>query len=648
MCGIVGVINLHESRPIRGGSRAVDAIRHRGPDGEGFAFLDEGGKLTAAGGPDTPHDLGLAPAAPLFDRPWRAMLAHRRLSIIDLSSLGHQPMLSPDGACLMFNGEIYNYLELRRELESEGRQFRSTSDTEVLLALLERRGEAALASLTGMFALAFYDPCTRSILLARDAFGIKPFYYLQTEEQFVFASEIRCLLEHIGQPRLNPQAAFDYLRYGWSDHGEQTMFAGIKQLEPAHSVRVSLDSGSVGTPTRYWNPQAPVRGFRTTDSHYLLELLERTVALHSRSDVPIGSCLSGGVDSSLIVLLLRKLLGRDADLHTFSFISTDDRMSEERFIDAVSASAASVQHKVKPTAEEFVADLDSLIRLQEIPFASTSIYCQYRVFKLISKAGVKVILDGQGADEEFCGYASAHPILISSLFRKGDFSGIARLLGRGSHLPTHAVVIAMAKVALCALPRPISTALLQATGRQRIPSWLNIRWVQQNELGSEMPLAETDPSAYRSRTCTHILSSLLRYEDRNSMHFSIESRVPYLTQEIFQFAQSLSVQNLWSKNGGSKMPLREAGKALLPSIVANRWEKVGFESPEAGWLQSAGRNPTCALFNQDALSEVPMLNSKVIQEIWTGFIDTNRPYSSEFWRWINFLKWVEIFNVKAQ
>ncbi|MBT4865278.1 MAG: asparagine synthase (glutamine-hydrolyzing), partial [Planctomycetaceae bacterium] len=338
MCGIAGFV----TRRKRGISRtqvaqAIDLLEHRGPDDAGFLCVSRQAEYA---GRDLSRHL---------DESWLT-LVHRRLSILDLSEAGWQPMSSADGRWhIVYNGEVYNHVELRNELESLGYQFRSHSDTEVLLNALIAWGTDALRRLTGMFAFALFDQRDNRLLLARDCFGIKPLFYTSTDDDFNFASEIKVLLKTTAVSRqVQADRLMWYLRYGITDHGDRTMFEHIRQLPPAHYLSVDLKTLRIEEPVRYWKPETT----ETLDVSFdeavgtVRDMFLNNIELHLRSDVQVGMALSGGIDSSAVVMSARKILGREAELHTFSYIASDARLSEERWVDVVNEASAATVHKV--------------------------------------------------------------------------------------------------------------------------------------------------------------------------------------------------------------------------------------------------------------------------------------------------------------
>ncbi len=380
-------------------------------------------EIQPCGGGDTDPRTGLSDIQGYTGGRFNMVLGHRRLSIIDLSPLGHQPMTSGNGRYwIVYNGEIYNYLELKEELSRKGHFFRGTSDTEVILAAYEEWGREMLTRFIGMFALAILDIRERCIFLARDFFGIKPFYYTLAAGRFAFASEIKALLGLKGVTRKgNTGRLYEYLGFGLTDFGGETLFSDIFQLPAAHYAYVRLDRPYMVEPVRYWQIDPSYRQDISYDEAVdrLRTLFTDSVRLHMRSDVPVGSCLSGWLDSSAIVMNMKSLQSPGQELHAFSFIVDDPVLSEERFVDMVGHAVAAACHKTSPGPEDMISDLEQLVYCQEEPFMSTSIYAQYRVFKLAHETGIKVMLAGQGADEIFAGYYSMIGARLTSCSPQG-------------------------------------------------------------------------------------------------------------------------------------------------------------------------------------------------------------------------------------
>jgi asparagine synthase (glutamine-hydrolysing) len=639
MCGIAGMLWAEPAAQRQSTAALLRLLQHRGPDDHGWLLLS-GDKVRRGRG-----DPG--------DEPAQVVLVHRRLSILDLSAAGWQPMSSADGRLhLVFNGEIYNYLELRRELEQLGHIFHSRSDTEVLLQALAAWGRGALTRLVGMFAFALVDTRRRTLLLARDFFGIKPLYYAWPAGGFAFASEIKALLDLPGIKRqANPHRLYEYLRFGLTDHGGHTLFAPIRQLPAAHYLEVPLDRAAQPEPIRYWQVDPAERLDLSLEEagRRLRELFLDSVRLHLRSDLPVGAALSGGIDSSAIVAAMRYLEPR-LDLHAFSYVADDAAVSEERWIDTAGQAARAVVHKVQPRPEELVEDLDRLVHQQDEPFGSTSIYAQDRVFRLARQAGITVMLDGQGADEMLAGYRPYLAARLASLLRQGRlrrahsfWKRAARLPGSGGrkHLLLHAASLAV--------PPGLKRWGLHLTGRTRMPIWLNSSWFADRgvkALPRRAPVRAADMlrQALWQSVAETSLPMLLRYEDRNSMAYSIESRVPFLTPALVSFVLRLPEDHLIGRDGTSKNVFRLAMRGLVPDSVLDRRDKIGFATPEQRWLGTLGPWVERAL-KSDAARQVAALNIAAMTCEWQAVREGKKPFDSRLWRWVNLIRWAERFDV---
>lgn len=649
MCGIAGLFQRQPLAPQPLLTQLVGRLRHRGPDDHGWLLFGPQGVRRGRGDPGS--------------EPVQGFLVHRRLSILDLSEAGWQPMSSPDGRYhLVFNGEIYNYLELRQELEKAGYSFRSHSDSEVLLAAYSCWGRAALRRLVGMFAFAVLDSQRRRLFLARDFFGIKPLYYVQLPTGFAFASEIKALLELPGlSRRVQARRLYEYLRFGWTDHGTETLFAAIQQVPAAHYLEVPWEESPVSLqPVPYWQASVaePLDLSLTEASRRLRELFLDSVRLHLRSDVPVGAALSGGIDSSAIVAAMRHLEPR-LQLHAFSYVADDAALSEERWIRIAGQAAGARLHLVTAAPGDLLADLDNLIYQQDEPFGSTSIYAQYCVFRRARQAGITVMLDGQGADELLAGYRPYIAARLASLLRRGRLAQAWRLLHDSGQQPgsggrTHLLLRATA----LALPRRWRAWAAQLSGRSRPPAWLNTRWFARQGvlLRSGYPaLPEAArrqgehledllrQELYRSLVWTS-LPALLRYEDRNSMAHSVESRVPFLTPALVDFLLRLPEEYLLGPDGTSKNVFRLAMRGLVPDAVLDRRDKIGFATPERRWL-TVLQPWVEQVLHSPAAQALPALELRALREEWRQALAGRRPFDFRIWRWVNVIRWAERFQV---
>ncbi len=640
MCGIAGQLAA-PGRTVDAAAltAASELLAHRGPDDFAYLGWRDGRPLHPTRDPRT-----LAGAA--------VGLAHRRLSILDLSPAGRQPMVAHDGVrAIVFNGEIYNYRELRAELERAGRRFATGTDTEILLAAYSAWGDAAFARFTGMFALAILDLPARALVLGRDPFGIKPLYWTRRDGGFSFASEIPALLALSGTPpRANPARLYTYLRYGLSDHGDATLFAGIEQLPAATLLRVPLDDPSAGRPARFWDlPDGPPLALSFDDAaRELRRLFLESVALHLRSDVPVGSALSGGIDSSSIVAAIRSLEGDALDQHAVSYVADDPALSEERWIEQAARAARVTLHRTSPREEELVADLERLIRVQGEPFGSTSIYAQHAVFRAASGAGLKVMLDGQGADEMLAGYRPHLAARAVSLLAGGRLLDAWRFARAAARLPGDAAAALRSGLAFHLLPAPLHGLARSAAGKPFVPPWLDARAFPGVDLATSPFPRMAGRSALRDLLRAQLfetsLPMLLRYEDRNSMAFSIESRVPFLTTDLATFLLSLPEDYLVAADGTSKAVFRAAMRGLVPDAILDRRDKIGFATPEQAWLTRLAPWVDGVLAS-DTARAIPALALPEAQAEWNAVRAGDRPFGWHIWRIINLVRWTETFGV---
>jgi asparagine synthase (glutamine-hydrolysing) len=577
---------------------------------------------------------------------------HRRLSILDLSELGWQPMASSDKRYyLIYNGEVYNYIELRQELERLGHSFISRSDTEVMLAALQQWGvDEACKRFEGMFAFALLDTTASMLTLARDPFGIKPLYYADREGEFAFASEIKALLT-LGLPRqANPAAMLAYLIDGVCDHGEETIFRGVRQLPAGGILEVDVAGPPRIVARRvYWSVQlgktldvSPAEASRLVHDAFFAN-----IARHLRSDVPVGAALSGGIDSSSIVTSIRRVAPSDLELHAFSYLADDPRLNEEQWMRAAASASRATVHEVHLQATSLVRDVDALIMSQDEPFGGTSIYAQYNIFRAADAAGVRVMLDGQGADELLGGYAAFLGPHVASLARRGHLRAAARLL-RSCHERSDASARGIARyVAAAAIPQPLKTLFGARVHSARVPEWIDDGWFADRGVASAVPRRDPGPNlrAHLVRSIETNLRALLRYEDRNSMAFSVESRVPFLTTGFAELVLSLPDEYLIAPDGTRKAVLRNAMRGIVPDIVLDRRDKIGFQTPEGGLIAAAGGWAARVLASDAARGIGGIRRSSIdraAESIEAGTPDRSIP----LWRWLNLIRWADLFQVE--
>ncbi|ACU91335.1 asparagine synthase (glutamine-hydrolyzing) [Desulfomicrobium baculatum] len=669
MCGIAGFCSSgkHEVRYIKA---MTEVIRHRGPDDEGAVVFEEmGSSPLVCKGDDTPTsaELSVIPYSPKFlidsviQRGVKVALGHRRLSILDLSSLGHQPMCTQDGRYwIVFNGEVYNYIELRAELEKLGHTFISRTDTEVILASYAQWGEECLSRFNGMWAFCIYDSQARTLFLARDRFGVKPFYYWTSPTGlFAFASEIKQFTVLPGwRAMLNSQGAYDFLVFGITDHTEETMFAGVYQLRPGYCVTLSVDnvnglSPGKSLPARAWYDLRPrpfagrfdcaVREFR--------DLFEQSIALRLRADAPIGSCLSGGLDSSSIVCVLNDLLrkqGVQALQKTFSACSDVDRFDERKWIDLVVGKTRVDAHYVYPAPDSLFEESPAITWHQDEPFGSTSIYAQWNVFRLAAQNGVKVILDGQGADEQLCGYHGFFGPRLVTLFRNSQFNILLQDLVGMHRLHGYSIADSL-KFMLPYVLSDSCTQLLRRIGGYTHcrPEWLNYGHLQAEAVDPFQKLGAREGNIAehsRAQLLSSNLQMLLHWEDRDSMAHSIESRVPFLDYRLVEFV--LGLPDEFKVAGGmTKLVLRESMREVLPEEIRTRVDKLGFVTPEEVWVREIMPDMFQSKIEQTLAVAGKCFNHESVRSEFAKIRCGKKNFSFWPWRVVNFGEWVQRFGV---
>ena len=669
MCGLTALVAPAPS-PLAALARAMTtAVAHRGPDDEGYAYFDLRGAALVSGGAATPascyrHTAPYTPApGDHADSPVLAALGHRRLSIIDVSPAGHQPMCSADGRFwIVYNGEIYNYLELRDELTSLGHAFQTPGDTEVILEAYARWGQACLQRLNGMFAFVLIDREHRRLFAARDRFGVKPLYYWVAPDGLVaFASEIKQFTVLPGwRPRVNGQRVYDFLNWALQDHTDETLFEGVRQLRGGEALELEL--GQHAPPTgpggrlrvsRWYELEArPYTGTFADAALELQRLLTDSVRLRMRSDVPVGSCLSGGLDSSSIVCIMNRLL-RGHDAHglqkTFSACSTVKRYDEREFIDEVVRSTGTEAHYVYVDVDELFPALDRMTYHQDEPFLSTSIYAQWCVFQLAAANQVKVVLDGQGSDEQLAGYHNYFAPHFGQLLRGLRWMTLAREMRALHRVHSYHALWGVQQMADNVFPEALRQPLRRLVGKPGTDT----PWIDLERLGA----APRDPflevggakarsvrSMSRAQLGATSIPMLLHWEDRDSMAHSIEARVPFLDYRLVEFVLGLP-DDYKIARGTTKRVLREAMRGVLPERVRERVDKKGFATPEEVWLRQDGSDRFRA-----ALAEAVDISGGVltreVHDLLERTIAGKEPFSPRLWRCINFGRWLKTFGLQ--
>jgi len=562
MCGIAGIISNNSSLITADRIKTMtDSLAHRGPDAEGNWV-----NTTTA-------------------------LGSRRLAIIDLSNAANQPMHYLQRYTIIHNGEIYNYIELKEELQKKGYSFSSRSDTEVIVAAYDHWKEECVDHFDGMFAFVVWDEKEKELFAARDRFGEKPFFYFLNNEQFIFASEMKALWAAGIERKVNLKLLFNYLTIGYVDNPnipEETFFENISKLPAASFLKFSTSNFQLSI-SNYWDIDVENENKKISDAEAIEKfgfLFQRSIQRRLRSDVPIGTSLSGGLDSSSIIATLHSLTSQNSPQAAFTSIFPGFDKDESAFAKLV-ADKFHLQHfTTTPDAVTLYNDLEKLFYYQEEPFSSGSIYAQYKVYELAKQKGIKVLLDGQGADETLAGYHKYYKWYWQELFRKRKLLSsrelnAAKELGITERFGWRNRVAALfPEFATLFLERHY---LLNALRQEDLTK--DFTQLQSKEAYYITPEIFSLNGVLYFNTCMHGLEELLRYADRNSMAHGREVRLPFLGHELVEFIFSLPA-NFKIRSGWTKWLLRETMKEKLPNEIVWRKDKTGFEPPQEQWIQN--------------------------------------------------------------
>lgn len=626
MCGFFGVIQKQSNNKVDI-KRLSSAMGHRGPDDWGWLAIDKGEILRSRQDVPVTGDV---------------ILSHQRLSIIDLTEAGWQPMVSDcEQFIISYNGEVYNYKELREELSIIGHYFKSKSDTEVILAAWKEWGIEALRRFKGMFAMAILDRSKERIYLARDFFGIKPAYFCKWENGWGFGSTINSLKMLNGVSREKcPQNVYEYLRFGISDRDKQTLYKDIFQVLPGTVIEFNIKSLELIKEHKFWQ-LAPVIDTKISFEDAVIktrELFLQSVKLHMRSDVPVGAALSGGIDSSAIVCAIRHLYPEN-EIHAFTFVSEDEKKSEEKWADIVVDHTSAIAHKIKPKSSDLLNEIDSLSEAQEEPYGSTSIFAQYKVYEAAKQNGIKVMLDGQGADELLGGYTYFQGARLATLMSSGQFYATWKFLTDSKALDDRNLWLLIKLAGPYLLPESLIPLLRKMVGKSLTPKWINQHWMNKNKVKSRTgAIKRLNNLGYLTShlvDSTKQFANLLRYADRNSMYHSIESRVPFLLPELAEFLISLPEHFLINERGITKYVFREAMRGIVPDPILDRQDKIGFEVSQNMWFEELEKWVKGILDNniKNDIINVPIIKGE-LDKITSGEIVSD---SHHIWRTLCFM-----------
>ncbi|MCX7877644.1 MAG: asparagine synthase (glutamine-hydrolyzing) [Ignavibacteria bacterium] len=659
MCGIFAVIDCSGKPVSTDGLISVSqSIRHRGPDDEGYLLANTRGKEIKSfrGNDSVCYSENLLHIKDSGEHEFNLGFAFRRLSILDLTEAGHQPMSDSEGKVwIIFNGEIYNYIELREELKKEGFNFRSGSDTEVIIYAYKKWDTECFSKFNGMWGMVIYDSVKNKLICSRDRFGVKPLYLYADERKSVFmlSSELKAIISYLkvtgeAELNINESLLYDYFLYSLVDHTQETFLENIFHIEPSGFVTLTPDgkierrkyfSLQINTSTPPYN-----RRYLEKTSDEFRELFKDAVRLRLRTDVPLGSCLSGGLDSSSIVCVINNLIKNDKSVasaiagefqKTFSAVYHDPLSDESDFIKEVVSHTGCDAHYIYPSGEKLASELEKLIYHLDEPFVSTSMYAQWNVMKLARENGVTVLLDGQGADEILAGYEVYHAFLYSQLARNfrlisltrellSNFSKGAEMIGRGLRF--------------------------YIKSRKQVSDLGELKYFDKNFIwkhSSRNVLNYRTSSNLQERLYEDLtkysLPNLLRYEDRNSMAFSIEARTPFLDWRLVKLAMETPVVYKIYR-GWTKWLLRNSMKGILPLKILERKDKKGFPTPEKKWLMIL-KDEIFSSFERNYSRLNGIINLDDIKKDFDEILNNKNIRTNFIWKVYNYLKWREIFKI---
>jgi asparagine synthase (glutamine-hydrolysing) len=601
MCGISGIINKDNSKVANEEIRTInDLIAHRGPDSEGYYFGDN------------------------------FAFGHRRLAILDLSPQGHQPMDFAGKYTITYNGEVYNYLEIRKELESAGYSFTSTTDTEVILAAYDHWGTECPVHFNGMWAFAIYDKTKNLLFCSRDRFGIKPFYFTETDNKFIFGSEIKQLLHFHDSNILNTGILLDYLIADLEEHTNETFFKGVFKLPQSHNLIYDLGSHSYEI-QRYFTLKSDDNLNKLAEEETVGRLrsnLENAIGLRLRSDVKVGTCLSGGLDSSSIAAIASKAYYAEKN-EKFVAIhakSVEAKTDESHFAEQVANHCNLDLHTVTPRLNDITGNIREIVYTQEEPFGSLSIFMQYFVMQEARKAGCKVMLDGQGGDESLFGYEFYYSVYLAAMLKNFRFGEFFREFKKLKNFRFTKMQIIMR--ILIALSFGIRSLKYTADSKK-----LGLK-VKYNARRLKPLFAVKSPKDFQMLEILHRkLPNLLKYEDKNAMRHAVETRLPFVDYHFVTTAVSFD-DKLKFKDGYLKYTLRRVVENILPAEVVWRTNKFGFEAPSDLWIAE----------NKDMMIE-NIKASAIIQKLMNPSgkaLNDNKL----LWKLYNIAIWEQVYQVK--
>jgi asparagine synthase (glutamine-hydrolysing) len=583
MCGIFGAIatdRKFEADMLEGFMQLTDLVHYRGPNDSGYIGIN--------------MESGPARQGDAFD----VFLGNRRLSILDLSPAGHQPMHDGNGCWIVFNGEIFNYIELRDELQALGHQFSTSCDTEVILHVYDEYGEDGFEKLNGMWAFALVDIPRRRVVLSRDRFSIKPLYLANVGNRIYFGSEIKQLLPLIPALHINAEVMCTFLAQGLMDHSSETFFNGISQVPPKTNVVIDFTNGAVRHKL-YWDYAGTTNCKPAEACEYFRELLTDSVRIRLRSDVKTGLLLSGGLDSSTLALISQALA--QGNVETFSVVSEKPRYSEGEFITELISASGIANRKLVLQPFHIFETLEELIYYHDEPFGHFSVVALYKLLQLVKEqSDVVVLLSGQGGDEILLGYLKFFVFYLRDLVRQGKYASAAQQL-------------------LSSIVQRTCVRQLTIGEARRYLPFLNRYGHVITHRHDFVPIGLTGSVNERQKLDIdrYSVPALAHYEDRISMSQSLELRYPFLDHRVVDFAVNLPTESK-IHNGWTKYILRQSFPEL-PDQIRWRRDKQGFTTPEAHWLKYQFSDTIADLFRKSRLGELGILNDRKFLEYYNDF-----------------------------
>lgn len=656
MCGIVGYFNTNESICIKDVISSADMVKYRGPDDDGYLFVKNDGSIINA---KTRNE-----AERIRSDKINGGIAFRRLAILDLTESGHQPMCDQsENYWIIFNGEIYNYIEIRSELQSLGYQFKTSTDTEVIIYSYIEWGNQCLEKFNGMWAFVIYDKGRRKLFCSVDRFGIKPLYYNITKSTFAFASEVKQVFNVTNiEPKINDKVLFDYLSAGsYGNETKETFFKDIIKLLPGTYLEVYIaEAGIKCIEKEWWQLKVNDEYYEENDisiiSKSIKDIFYDSVKLRLRSDVEIGTCLSGGLDSSGIVCVLDEITKGKSGNKLFTIVSGESDNLDYKYSKEI-AEYVHGNHIIRRIdKEESFSDLKKFIWHNDEPLIKASMFGGYKVYQLAKENNVKVVFDGQGLDEYAGGYYQMPYIEYMNYLKKNKSRNLFRnhidYLIKEENYTEQTLTKVLNMYNLKKALHKFTSKRLRLNLLKSVKGWFNRDFLVENIRKSQLyntaevedvRIAKDDVKLKNYKLFKHInLPGILRQVDRNSMAFSVEARVPFLDHRLVEYVFSIKSEFILNR-GFTKYAYREAMKGIIPDNIRNRRDKIGFYVDEFSLVNSMKINFRELLMG---LSEGDNYYNKdyIIKKLDENSLNKQN-YDNILWRIMNALTWQKEFKI---